>query len=122
MLFMCNPEQACRLAALARYREGVLPPSQMEGSFCWNTITYPLAMGKINVSLGDSSARRIERWDPNELVVSVPTPKLHQIMESMANCTAGTASPTWNLRPSRAVIEGPRRQGEPGRRGLGARL
>jgi uncharacterized protein (DUF169 family) len=102
VLFMCNPEQACRLTALARYREGVLPPSEMEGSFCWNTITFPLVTGNVNVSLGDSSARRIERWDPNELVVSVPTPKLHGIMESVDSCTAGSASPAWRLQPSRA--------------------
>ena len=100
VLFICNPEQACRLTSLARYHDGVLPPSQMEGSLCWSTITYPLATGNINVSLGDFTARRIEGWQPDELVVSVPTPKLHNIMESMDSCTAGTASPLIRLRMS----------------------
>ncbi len=102
VLFLCNPEQACRLTTLARYRQGVLPPIELEGSFCWSAITYPLVSGNINVSLGDSSARRIENWRPDELVVSVPTPKLHQVMESIADCTAGTAAPLWRLRESPA--------------------
>lgn len=91
MLFLCNPEQACRLTTLARYKDGGLPPSELGGSLCWSTITYPLVMGNINVSLGDPSARRIEHGKPEELVVSVPTYKLHQLVESIDYCTAGVA-------------------------------
>lgn len=94
IVFLCNPEQACRLTTLARYKEGVLPPSELGGSLCWSTITYPLVTGNINVSLGDPSARRIESWKPEELIVSVPAHKLHQIVESIDYCTAGVAKPS----------------------------
>lgn len=108
VLFLCNPEQACRLIALARYRDGVLPPIELEGSLCWSTITYPLVTGNINVSLGDAAARRIEGWAPDELVVSVPAAKLHQMVESIEACTAGSASPAFRLAqsPARAKHRG----------------
>ncbi|KAF5431177.1 putative conserved protein, DUF169 family [Candidatus Methanophagaceae archaeon] len=38
---------------------------EMRGPLCWSMITYPLVSGNFNVSVGDISARRMERWDPN---------------------------------------------------------
>jgi len=94
VLFLCNPEQACRLITLARYREGVLPQNEFGGALCWSTITYPLITGNINVSLGDHVAREIEHWKPEELAVTVPAHKLHQIVESIDYSTAGVAEPS----------------------------
>ena len=110
VLFLCNPEQACRLTALARYREGLLPPNEMEGSLCWSAIAYPFVTGNVNITLGDSSARRIERWDPWELIVSVPAEKLHGIVDSIDRSTAGSARPAWRLKESPARVDARREQ------------
>jgi len=110
VLFLCNPEQACRLTALARYREGLLPPNEMEGSLCWSAIAYPFVTGNINITLGDSSARRIEHWDPWELIVSVPADKLHGIVDSIDRSAAGSARPAWRLKESPARVNVRREQ------------
>ena len=45
---------------------------EMRGSLCWSMITYPLVSGNFNLSVGDISARRMERWDPNIMAASIP--------------------------------------------------
>jgi len=96
VLFLCSPEQGCRLTALASYREGAIPPTEMGGSLCWSSVTYPLVTGNINVSLGDFSARRTACWNPLELIVSIPAHKIPQIVDNIDHCSAGTAKPPEN--------------------------
>ncbi len=110
VLFLCNPAQACRLTALARYRQGVLPPNEMEGSLCWSAIAYPFVTGNVNITLGDATARRREHWDPGELIVSVPAEKLHGIVDSIDRSPAGAARPAWRLKESPARVETRREQ------------
>ncbi|MFQ6051158.1 MAG: DUF169 domain-containing protein [Candidatus Hydrothermarchaeota archaeon] len=94
VLFLCNAEQACRLVTLLGFSGEAMPKARLGGSLCWSTITYPLISGNINVSLGDISARRIEKYDPNELIVSVPINKIPLILESIDHCIAGKAKPS----------------------------
>ncbi|MEM3590468.1 MAG: DUF169 domain-containing protein [Candidatus Bathyarchaeia archaeon] len=97
VLFLCNPEQACRIVALAGFDDGSLPKANLGGSLCWSAITYPLMTGSINVSLGDITARRIEGYDPGELIVSVPIHKISHIVGGIDHCIAGTAKPSRGL-------------------------
>jgi len=89
VLFLCNAEQASRIIALAMFEDGIVASSENGGSLCWNAITYPLISGNINVSLGDISARWAEKWEPDELIVSVPRHKLHQLVDSLNYSMAG---------------------------------
>ncbi len=93
VLFLCNPEQACRIVALAGFDDGSLPKANLGGALCWSAITYPLMTGNLNVSLGDIAARRAEGYDPGELIVSVPIHKIPHIIGNIDRCIAGTAKP-----------------------------
>ena len=94
VLFLCDPEQACRLIALASFDEGLLPKANLGGPLCWSAITYPLVTGNLNVSMGDITARRMEGYDPEELIVSIPINKMPQVIGSIDHCIAGVAKPS----------------------------
>jgi len=64
---------------------------EMRGSLCWSMITYPLVSGNFNLSVGDISARMIERWDPNIMVASIPLERIRGIAEAVEFSTAGRA-------------------------------
>lgn len=91
VLFICNPEQACRLVTLLIYNEGIPPKIEMAGATCHMAIAYPLVTGQMNVSLMDYTSRRIKGYKPEDLLVTIPYHRLAGIMESIDNCTAGTA-------------------------------
>ncbi|MEA1998833.1 MAG: DUF169 domain-containing protein [Euryarchaeota archaeon] len=67
---------------------------EMRGSLCWSMITYPLVSGNFNVSVGDISARRMERWDPNIMAASIPWERIRGIAEAVEFSTAGMAKPS----------------------------
>jgi len=92
VVFICNPEQGCRLLTLALYATGVPPRTEMGGSTCHMAIAYPIVSGEINVSLLDYTSRRIQKFREDELTVSVPYHHMRQIVESVEFCSAGTAS------------------------------
>ena len=91
VILLVNAEQACRLVTLNQFWDGKQTSMEMRGSLCWSSVTYPLVSGNLNVSLGDTSARRMENWDPTLLIVSIPGRKLDDILEAMDFSTAGTA-------------------------------
>jgi len=91
VLFLCNAEQACRILTLATYDTGVSPKTELVGSACHMAITYPLVSGEINVSFLDFTARKMKKYSPDELFVSVPYHRMAGIIESIPLCTAGTA-------------------------------
>ena len=64
---------------------------EMKGSLCWSMITYPLVSGNFNLSVGDISARRMERWDPNIMAASIPWERIRGIAEAVEFSTAGRA-------------------------------
>jgi len=92
VVFICNPEQACRLVTLALYATGIPPRTELAGSTCHMAIAYPLVSGEINVSLWDYTARRLQKLSENELSVSVPYHHVKDIVGSIESCSAGTAS------------------------------
>jgi uncharacterized protein (DUF169 family) len=91
VVFLCNPEQACRLVTLATYSEGRPPRLEMAGSTCHMVIAYPLVTGEINVSLMDYASRRYQDYRPTELFVTVPYHLMAGLMWSVDRCSAGTA-------------------------------
>ncbi|MDI6828065.1 MAG: DUF169 domain-containing protein, partial [Armatimonadota bacterium] len=92
VLFVVNPEQACRLIQLAVYWDGINPKTELVGSGCHMAIAYPIVSGELNVTFLDWTARRTRPYKRDELIVSIPYHKLPNIMEALDRCTAGTAS------------------------------
>jgi len=66
----------------------------MRGSLCWSMITYPFVSGNFNLSVGDISARRMERWDPNIMAASIPWERIRGIADAIDLSTAGRAEPS----------------------------
>ena len=91
VVFLCNPEQACRLVTLATYPEGKPPKLEMAGSTCHMVIAYPLVTGEMNVSLLDYASRKYQDYEPGELFVTVPYDMMAGLMWSLDRCSAGTA-------------------------------
>ena len=91
VVFLCNPEQACRLVTLATYPDGIPPRPEIVGSACHMTIAYPIVTGEVNVNFLDYTARRWQKYRPDELFVSIPYHKMPGLMLSIDVCSAGTA-------------------------------
>jgi uncharacterized protein (DUF169 family) len=90
-VFICNAWQAARLINLAYYETGIPMECDPTGSLCRSVITYPLVTGKVNVSFGDITARKMEKYSADELFVTLPYAHLRSAVASLDACTAGTA-------------------------------
>ena len=91
VVFLCNPEQACRLVTLATYPDGKPPRPEMAGSTCHMVIAYPLVSGEINISLMDYTSRKYQDYRAEELFVTIPYHMMPGLMWSIDCCGAGTA-------------------------------
>lgn len=91
VVFLCNPEQACRLVTLATYMDGIPPRVEVAGSACHMAVAYPIVSGEINISLMDYTARRWQKCRPDQMFVSVPYHRMQGLMDSVDVCSAGTA-------------------------------
>ena len=91
VVFLCNPEQACRLVTLATYPDGIPPKTEIVGSTCHMVIAYPLVSGEINISLLDYTSRKWQSYKPNELFVTIPYHRLPGLVGSIDVCSAGVA-------------------------------
>lgn len=98
VLMLVNAEQASRLITLNQFWDGKTASMEMKGPLCWSMITYPLVSGNFNLSVGDISARRMERWDPEIMVASIPWECLRRIAEAVDLSTAGRAEPSEKFR------------------------
>ncbi len=94
ILMLVNAEQASRLITLNQFWDGKTPSIEMRGALCWSMITYPLVSGNFNLSVGDISARRLERWNPGFMVASIPWERIRGIAEAVDLSTAGRAKPS----------------------------
>jgi uncharacterized protein (DUF169 family) len=94
VLLLINAEQASRLITLNQFWDGKTPSIEMRGSLCWSMVTYPLVSGNFNLSVGDISARRMERWNPGIMVASIPFERIRGIAEAVEFSTAGSAKPS----------------------------
>lgn len=91
VVFLCTPEQACRLVTLATYPDGLPPKTEIVGSTCHMVVAYPLVSGELNISLLDYTSRKYQNYKPEELFVTIPYHKLPGLVESIDLCSAGTA-------------------------------
>ncbi len=92
VLFLVNPEQACRLVTLDTYWDGLSPDQQIIGAMCHTAISYTLMSGKTNLSMGDWTARHHQRFDPDLLFLSVPYERIDNLIKAIPKCSAGDAS------------------------------
>jgi uncharacterized protein (DUF169 family) len=90
-VFVTNAQQAARLITLAYFESGLPMECDPTGAECRSVITYPLVTNQVNVSFGDITARRMEKYGDNELFVSLPFAYLRSAVESIERCSAGTA-------------------------------
>lgn len=91
VVFLCNPEQACRLVALDHYWDGIPPTVELAGSLCHTAIAYPAVTGRTNVTFGDWTARRMQKYPSDTVFLSVPYERLHNLVLAIPECSAGTA-------------------------------
>ncbi len=92
IVIFANPWQASRLIFLADYHGFPIKP-RVTGSLCWGAITYPLVTGNFNITMGDPTARRVHKYNPNELIVSIPYRMIPSMMEAIEYSTAGKGKP-----------------------------
>ena len=91
VIFLCNPEAACRLLTLVTFIDGVMPKIKIGGPTCRMAIIYPLLKQEVNLSFYDYTARKMCNVDKDKLIVSIPYKRLPQIVENIDKCSAGTA-------------------------------
>jgi uncharacterized protein (DUF169 family) len=91
VVFICNAWQGARLINLAYFETGEPMECDPTGSLCRSAITYPLVTNRVNVTFGDVTARRMERYGEDELFVSLPHSAFRSVVSSLDRCSAGTA-------------------------------
>ncbi|MBC7229750.1 MAG: DUF169 domain-containing protein [Actinobacteria bacterium] len=91
VVFLVNAEQACRLVFLDHYWDGIPLRAELTGSLCHSAIAHPLVTGRSNVTFGDWTARRMQKYGPDVIFVSVPYERIHNLVEAVPACSAGTA-------------------------------
>lgn len=91
VIFVVNAEAACRLLTLAVFLEGVMPKIKIGGATCRMSIIYPLLTQEINLSFYDYTARKVCNLKKDKLIVTIPYPKIPQIVQAIEKCSAGRA-------------------------------
>lgn len=91
VVFLCNGEQACRLIALDHYWDGIPPRVELTGSLCHAAIAYPIVTGNTNVTFGDWTARRQQKYPADTVFVSIPYERVHNLVAAVPECSAGSA-------------------------------
>jgi uncharacterized protein (DUF169 family) len=90
-LFFCNAGQVCRLLALDQYWDGIPPQVEVTGSLCHAAIGYPVMTGRTNVTFGDWTARRAQKYADTVVFMTVPYERLDNLLAAIPMCSAGTA-------------------------------
>lgn len=91
VVFLVNPEQACRIVSLDHYWDGIPPRIELSGSLCHSAIAYPVVTGRTNVTFGDWTARRMQKFSPDVVFVSVPYERVRNLAAAVPECSAGSA-------------------------------
>lgn len=91
VVFVVDPEAACRLLALATFVDGVMPKIKIGGPTCRLAIIYPLLTGNLNISFYDYTARKICSVPKDKLLVSAPYSKVLEMAQNLDSCSAGIA-------------------------------
>lgn len=90
-VFVCNPEQACRLVWLDIYWDGIPPTVELAGSLCHSAISYPAVTGRTNLTLGDWTARRMQGFESDVVFLTVPYERVGNLVDAVPESSAGTA-------------------------------
>jgi uncharacterized protein (DUF169 family) len=64
---------------------------EMTGSLCHSAIAYPIVSGRTNVTFGDWTARRMQKYSPDVVFVSVPYERVYNLAAAVPECSAGSA-------------------------------
>ncbi|MFH1151124.1 MAG: DUF169 domain-containing protein [Actinomycetota bacterium] len=91
VLFVCNAEQACRLVALDHFWDGKPLEVDLTGSLCHAAIGYPVMTGNTNVTFGDWTARRMQKYPADAVFVTVPYERMANLVAAIPECSAGNA-------------------------------
>jgi uncharacterized protein (DUF169 family) len=91
VIFVVNPEEACRLLTLVTFGDGLMPKIKIGGPTCRMAIMYPLLADEVNVSFYDYTARKLCNMEKDKLLVSIPYKRISGIVADLDKCTAGTA-------------------------------
>lgn len=90
-VFICSAEQACRLITLDHHWDGKPLSVEMTGSMCHSAIAYPIVTGNTNVTFGDWTARRMQKYQPGDVLVSVPYERMANLVAAIPESSSGTA-------------------------------
>lgn len=88
--FVGPPGSLHRLIGLAGYWEGASIKAELTGPACRTGVTYPLVTGEIGLSLLDFGARRLARFDDDQLLVGIPFHRLISIMHALDHGAGGS--------------------------------
>ncbi|HEY5502183.1 MAG TPA: DUF169 domain-containing protein [Candidatus Anoxymicrobiaceae bacterium] len=91
VVFVCNAEQACRLVTLDHYWDGKPIHAELTGSLCHAAISYPVVTGNTNLTLGDWTARRMQKYGPDVVFLTIPYERMENVVLAIPECSAGTA-------------------------------
>jgi uncharacterized protein (DUF169 family) len=91
VLFLANAEQACRLLTLDSFWDGIPPVVELAGSLCHSAIAYPAVTGRTNISFGDWTARRQQKYTSEVVFVTVPYERIGNLVAAVPECSAGNA-------------------------------
>lgn len=91
VLFLCNAEQACRLITLDTYWDGISPKQEVIGALCHTAISYSIMTGFTNISMGDWTARKNQKFEPDIVFLSVPYERINNLIAAIPQCSAGDA-------------------------------
>lgn len=91
VVFLIDAEQACRLVSLDHYWDGRPLHTELTGSLCHAAIGYPVMTGNTNITFGDWTARRMQKYDKGVVFMSVPYERMANLVLAVPECSAGTA-------------------------------
>lgn len=106
VVFMVDPEQACRLITLDQFWDGIPPRVELAGSMCHSVLMYPVVTGRSNLSLGDWTARRMQKFPTDTVFVTIPYERVANLAAAVPACSAGSAELEIPEEMERAMEEG----------------
>ena len=91
VIFVCNPEQACRIITFATFFDGRIPRIKIGGPTCRMAVMEPLLTGEMNISFQDYTARKMCNMEKDKLLISFPFKHIPRIAGNVDACSAGRA-------------------------------
>ena len=91
VVFLVNAEQACRIVTLDHYWDGIPLDIELTGSLCHAAIAYLIVTGRTNLSFGDWTAMRMQKFASDIVFVSVPYERVRNLAAAVPECSAGSA-------------------------------